>query len=527
MAEQKYNKSLVVVIAAIASTGGLLFGFDTGVISGALPFLRESWNLTTGQIEWITTAALVGAVIGAMSSGRLTDIFGRKKVIIVTSLIFALGSVLTGASPSSGFLSFSRIILGVAIGVSSFTVPLYIAEIAPTKIRGALVSSFQLMITIGILVSYFSDQAFANEANPDSWRWMFYVGVFPAAILFTGMIFLPESPRWLMGNKRREQGIRVLRKVEHPDLIEASIARIDAEIKKEEEQVTRWTEVFKPWLRNALIIAVGIMFVQQFVGINTIIYYAPTVFLIAGFEGAKAAITATISVGVINVLSTVVSMSVIDKIGRRKLYFIGLSGMCVALAALGFFFLSSGEVGGGMRYMIVGSVLVYIFFFAISLGPLGWLMISEVFPLKVRGLGMSIGSLSNWLFNALVTFTFLKLAWMFTGMGMGTEIVRAKTEAELTKQQIEVLEQYKIAPGTDIQEVSEIINTTDIPEEDLAAIEKEYEINPNPSGSFFAYAVVAILGILWGLRYIPETKGISLEEIEEHWRKGGKPSDIK
>ena len=527
MAEKKYNKNLVIVIVAIASTGGLLFGFDTGVISGALPFLRQSWGLDTGQLELITTAVLIGAVLGAMSSGRLTDIFGRKKVIIVTSVIFALGSILTGASPSPGFLIFARIVLGIAIGVSSFTVPLYIAEIAPTKVRGALVSSFQLMITIGILASYFSDQALANEADPFSWRWMFYVGVFPAIILFVGMFFLPESPRWLMGNGRREEGIRVLRKVEAPELVEDSIKRIEAEIKKEEQQVTKWTELFKPWLRNALIIAVGIMLVQQFVGINTIIYYAPTVFLIAGFEGAKAAIAATIIVGVVNVLSTVVSMAVIDKIGRRKLYFIGLSGMAVALAALGFFFLFRENLGEGMRFMIVGSILVYIFFFAISLGPLGWLMISEVFPLKVRGLGMSIGSLSNWLFNAIVAFTFLKIAWGFTGIGIGSEIIREKADAELTTEEVKVLEQYRIQAGTDLREVRDVISTQEIPEEDMAAIQAQYEIDPNPAGSFFLYAGIAILGIIWGLRFIPETKGVSLEEIEEHWRRGGKPSDIQ
>jgi sugar porter (SP) family MFS transporter len=527
MTEQKYNKSLVVVIAAIASTGGLLFGFDTGVISGALPFLERSWNLTTDQQEWIVTALLLGAVAGAMSSGRLTDIFGRKKIIIITSLIFAVGSILAGASPTLGYLAISRVILGIAIGISSFTVPMYIAEISPTKIRGAMVSSFQLMITIGILVSYFSDQAFANEANPYSWRWMFYVGVIPAIILFIGMIFLPESPRWLMGNNKREKGIKVLRKVEHPDLVEESIKRIDAEIEKEKQAVTNWTELFKPWLRNALIIAVGIMLVQQFVGINTIIYYAPTVFLIAGFEGAKAAITATISVGVINVLSTVVSMAVIDKIGRRKLYFIGLTGMAIALAALGFFFLFRENLGEGMRFMIVGSVLVYIFFFAISLGPLGWLMISEVFPLKVRGLGMSIGSLSNWLFNALVAFTFLKIAWGFTGLGIGSEIVREKIDPELSTDQIQVLEQYEISSESNIEDVVNIVSKDDIPEEDMAAFEAAYDIKPNPAGSFFIYSVIAVLGILWGLRFIPETKGVSLEEIEEHWRKGSKPSDIK
>lgn len=523
--EKKYNKYLVVVIVAIASTGGLLFGFDTGVISGALPFLEQSWDLTTEQQEWIVTALLIGAILGAMSSGRLTDIFGRKKIIIITSFIFAIGSLMAGASPSLGFLAVSRIVLGIAIGISSFTVPMYIAEISPTKIRGALVSSFQLMITIGILASYFSDQAFADEANPFSWRWMFYVGVIPAIILFVGMIFLPESPRWLMGAGRREEGIKVLRKVESPDLVEASIKRIDNEIKKEKEAVTNWTELFKPWMRNALIIAVGIMLVQQFVGINTIIYYAPTVFLIAGFEGARAAIAATIIVGVVNVLSTVVSMAVIDKVGRRKLYFIGLTGMAIALTALGFFFLNREGLGEGMRYMIVGSILVYIFFFAISLGPLGWLMISEVFPLKVRGLGMSIGSLSNWLFNALVAFTFLKIAWAFTGPGM--EIVREKADAQLTTDQTRVLEQYEIPAGSELNAVVDVVSRDDIPAEDMAAIEAAYDVKPNPAGSFFLYAAIAVLGIIWGLRYIPETKGVSLEEIEEHWRQGGKPSDIK
>ena len=472
------NKALVVLIAAIASTGGLLFGFDTGVISGALPFLRESWNLTTSQQEWITTAALIGAVAGAVGSGRLTDMFGRKKVIIAAAIIFALGAILTGAASSPGFLAASRIVLGVAIGVSSFTVPLYIAEISPTRSRGAFVSSFQLMITIGIVVSYFSDLAFADESNPFSWRWMFYVGVFPAIILLAGMIFLPESPRFLIGKGKEEKGRKVLRMVESHDLVEVSIQKIKDDLKSDMENNVTWREIFKPWLRPALIIAIFIMFFQQFVGINTVIYYAPTIFIIAGFEGAGAAIAATISVGILNVLTTVLSMSLIDKVGRRKLYFFGLIGMCISLLALGTFFLYKDSLGDSLKYIVVASVLVYVFFFAISLGPLGWLIISEVFPLKVRGLGMSIGSLSNWFFNAIVTFTFLKLAWMFTAPGM--EIIN------------------KTADGS----------TTD----------------PNPAGAFFVYAFVAILGIIWGIRYIPETKGISLEAIEDHWRQGKKPN---
>ncbi len=476
----KNNKALVIVIAAIASTGGLLFGFDTGVISGALPFLKSSWGgMSSGQQELITAAVLIGAVLGALGAGRITDIIGRKKVILITSLIFAAGSILTGAAPSIGFLIGSRIVLGIAIGISSFTVPLYISEISPTKIRGALVSSFQLMITIGIVASYFSDLAFADESNPYSWRWMFYVGIFPAIILFVGMIFLPETPRFLIGKGREEEGRKVLSKIEDPENVASAFRDIKTEIEKDKESVG-YAELFKKTWRIPLLIAVGIMFVQQFVGINTVIYYAPTIFIISGFGGAKAAIAATVSVGIVNVLSTVVSMSVIDKLGRRKLYFIGLIGMAIALAALGTFFLLKDSLGASLKWVTVGTVLVYIFFFAISLGPLGWLIISEIFPTRVRGVGMSIGALSNWFFNAIVAYTFLKLAWLFTAPGM------------------------------------EIINNGDVAHPD-----------PNPAGSFFVYAGVALLGILWGWKFIPETKGVSLEKIEEHWRSGKMPNELK
>ena len=481
--DKKQSKTHVIVIAAIASTGGLLFGFDTGVISGARPFLKQSWDLTTNEQEIITTAVLVGAVLGALGSGRITDIVGRKKVILATSLIFAAGSILTGAASSMMFLAASRIILGIAIGISSFAVPLYIAEISPTKMRGALVSSFQLMITIGIVVSYFSDLAFADESNPFSWRWMFYVGVFPAAVLFIGMLFLPETPRFLIGKGKEEEGRKVLEMVEDPALVDSAVAKIKEEINIDDKSIG-YRELFSKTWRIPLFIAIGIMFIQQFVGINTVIYYAPTIFLIAGFEGARAAIIATISVGLINVGATIVAMFLIDKIGRRKLYFIGLVGMMIALTALGGFFFFKDMLGDNLKWVTVGTVLIYIAFFAISLGPLGWLIISEIFPLKIRGVGMSVGALSNWFFNGIVAFTFLKLAWLFTGEGM-----------EITK--------------TVIEDGKEVIKH-----------------DPNPAGAFLLYACVAVFGIFWGLKYIPETKGVSLEKIEEHWRAGKSPNEL-
>ncbi len=476
-------KFRVIIIAVIAATGGLLFGFDTGVISGALPFLRESWDLSTGQQEWITTAVLIGAFAGAFFGGRFTDLLGRKKIIIVASIIFAVGSILCGAAANSTILVISRIVIGVAIGISSIAVPLYISEISPAQYRGALVSSFQLMITIGIVASYFSDLAFADEANPFSWRWMFYVGLFPALILFIGMIFMPETPRWLLSKGRTSEGESVLAKVEKAEEFETSLNNIRKEIEKD-KSAARFRDIFSKTWRIPVFIAIGIMFVQQFVGINTVIYYAPTIFLFAGFTGAKAAIAATVSVGIVNVLSTVLSMFLIDRIGRRKLYFIGLVGMCISLISLGTSFFLKDTLGDALSWATVASVLVYIIFFAISLGPLGWLIISEIFPTKYRGVGVSIGAFSNWFFNAIVAFTFLKLAWLFTGDGM-----------EITKEVV----------------VDGISKT---------------QTDPNPGGAFLLYAAIAVIGIIWGIKYIPETKGKSLEHIEDHWREGKSAKEL-
>jgi sugar porter (SP) family MFS transporter len=339
---------------------------------------------------------------------------------------------------------------------------MYIAEIAPTKQRGALVSSFQLLITIGIFVSYLSDYGFAlDETNLEAWRPMFLVGIIPAIILLIGMMTLPETPRFLISKGKEKKGREILERLEEPALVEPTISKMKQEIELDKESGSSWKEIFSPYLRTSLFIAIGIMFVQQFVGINTVIYYSPIIFENAGFEGKTAAIAASVSVGVVNVLFTIVSMAVIDKIGRRKLYFIGTAGIVVSLAALGILFAFQETLGDAMKWFTIAFVLLYIIFFAISLGPLGWLILSEIFPLKVRGIGMSIGALSNWLFNAIVTFTFLSLINLLTA-----------------------------------------------------------------TGAFLLYAAVGVFGLIWGYKYIPETKGITLEEIEEHWRKGSKPRDI-
>ena len=449
-------------MASVAATGGLLFGFDTGVISGAQNFLQDpaGWGVSDSQLEWITTAVLVGAVLGAAFSGRVADLLGRKKVILYTAMIFAVGAIWTGAAGSVSSLVTGRMVIGVAIGVASFTVPLYISEVSPAGNRGSLVSLNQLMIAIGILVSYISDYLIANDANPYSWRWMFYVGVFPALVLFIGMIFLPETPRWLIKKGLAEKGRKILSKVERPELVDKAIRDIHLDILRESE-TAGWRGLFKPWLRNPLMIAVGIMFFQQMTGINTIIYYSPRIFRIAGIESNALTILPSVILGIFIVICTVISVLIIDRVGRRPLFFVGLSGMVAGLIGIGLAFHFEEQLGDSLKYIAMICMLFYVGFFSVSLGPLGWLILSEVFPLKVRGIGMSMGSLSNWLFNGVIAFTFLKL-------------VNALT----------------------------------------------------PSGAFWLYALLGIIALIWGYRYIPETKGVTLEQIEEHWRKRRPPAAL-
>jgi sugar porter (SP) family MFS transporter len=463
MEKKKWNRKYVIIIAAVAATGGFLFGFDAGVISGAVNFLQDpkGWGLTDSQIEWVTTGVLFGAIIGAGVSGRLTDILGRKKVILAAAVIFCGGALYTGMA--SGFLSLfiGRIFLGIAVGTASFSVPLYLSEISPTKMRGALVTLNQLMIATGGKVSYLSDFLIANDADPFCWRWMFLVGFFPSFFMLVGMFFLPETPRWLISKGFEEKGHAILKKVEEPGLVEESIRKIKADIAIASESAS-YKELFKPWLRNALIIAVGIMFFQQACGINTIIYYSPKIFKMAGIQSNTMTIVPSLITAVFVLAATVLSISLIDKIGRRKIFFYGLSGMFITLIGTGLAFYFESQLGDNLVYFALVTILLYNSFFAFSLGPLGWLIISEVFPLKVRGAGMSIGSLTNWIVNAIVAFTFLKL-----------------------------------------------VNAL------------------SPAGAFWVYAAVSIAALIWGYYYIPETKGVSLEQIEDHWRAGKSPRELR
>lgn len=476
MKKDTYQPGLIYVIGIIAAMGGLLFGFDTGVISGAIPFFQQDFQIDDGFVEIITSAGLVGAILGALFSGKLTDRIGRRKIILIAAVIFIVGALGSGIAPTVWTLVIARLVLGVAIGISSYSVPLYLAEIAPTKIRGTLVSLFQLMVTIGILLSYISDLYFADEADISCWRPMFYVCAIPAVILFVGIIFLPETPRWLFSNGRPEESLKILKRIESEQNALDSYQQMQEEVQKSSEtEKTGWKELWKPWLRIPVIIAVGIMFFQQFVGINTVIYYSPKIFLMAGFDGAVAAIWASVGVGVVTVIFSLVSVYFIDRLGRRKLYFLGMSGMMISLFLLGLCFAFHEQLAG-YQWTYIVCMFCYVAFFSISIGPLGWLIISEIFPQKVRGVGASLGSLACWFFNAAVAFSFFKIVRLLT------------------------------VPGTEIMLNGENLG--------------------NPMGAFWFYGLIAFLAIVWGYRFIPETKGVSLENIEDFWRKGGKPKEL-
>jgi len=401
-ASRRDHSRSVLLIAATAALCGLLFGYDTGVISGALLFLKKDFNLSALVQGVVTSAVLAGAALGAGFSGRLADRFGRRRMILAIAALFLAASLVTSLAPSVGWLIAGRIMVGLAIGVCSYTGPLYISEISPAKNRGALVSLNQLLITVGILVSYLTDYLLANGEH---WRWMFGLAAFPAVILGIGMWFLPESPRWLMTQGLREQARSILLRVRTADEANRELDAIESE---EHGVEAGWSELLAPGYRAALMIGVGLAIFQQITGINTIIYYAPTIFQLAGFGSAAQAILATAGVGAVNVIMTVVSVWLLDRVGRRPLLLTGIAGMIASLTVLGFVF-TLGSHSAALGELAVVSVMVYVGSFAISLGPIFWLLISEIYPLRIRGAAMGVATMANWGFNLLVALTFLVL----------------------------------------------------------------------------------------------------------------------
>ncbi len=408
----------VYVVALVGALGGALFGYDTGAISGAILYLKQQFSLSAGLQEVVTSIALAGATIGALIGGKLADRYGRRRVIIANAMMFLAGSIGTALAQSVPWLIAGRLFIGSAIGIASFVAPLYLSEMAPAAIRGSLVSLNQVALTGGILVSYLVDYAFAYPAG---WHWMFGLGAVPALALAIGIVLMPASPRWLIMQGRREEARHVLQRIRRAG------ASVDAELDEIAGGLTRqqggFAALLRPALRMPLIIGVVLAALQQVTGINTVIYYAPTIFQFAGLGSAEVAIFATIGVGIVNVLATLVAVWLIDRVGRRPLLLVGEAGMMASLIVLGAGFLWHGQ-GGLTAWITAASLMTYVGFFAIGLGPVFWLLISEIYPLRVRGTAMSVATAVNWVINLLVALTFLSLVglvgrsatfWIYAG----------------------------------------------------------------------------------------------------------------
>jgi sugar porter (SP) family MFS transporter len=382
--------------------GGLLFGYDTGVVSGAILFIQEELGTTPFLEGLIVSSLLIGAMVGAAGCGPLSDAIGRRKVIVIAAVIFGVGAIGAALAPNAAVLIFFRFVLGLAVGTASLTVPLYLSEMAPTRIRGAVSSLNQLMIVTGILVAYLVN---ASLASAGAWRWMFGLALIPSLALLVGIFFMPETPRWLVSRDREEEAREVLRLNRDEATAEHDLKQI-MEIEEAEEGGLR--ELLARWVRPMIVVGIGLAIFQQITGINTIVYYAPTTLTNVGY-GAAGAIYANVIIGVVMVLMTLVAIRLIDRIGRKPLLLGGLVGMVASLAVLGIFSLllpQPSSPSDPAAIITLVCLATYIASFAATWGPVVWVMLPEIFPLKVRGTAMATGTVLLWGANYVVSQTF-------------------------------------------------------------------------------------------------------------------------
>ncbi len=384
--------------AAIAGLGGLLFGYDTGVIAGALLFIKHDFHLGSFAQGLVVAAVPIGAVGGAAIAGPAADSYGRRLMILLAAGVFIVGALGSATAPNVDVLVLARVVIGVAIGLASAAAPVYISEVAPPESRGRLVSFFQLAVTIGILVAYLVGLAFSAS---EAWRWMLGLGCVPALALAFGMLRMPQSPRWLVmtGDDFAARATLAKIRVDDPDTIDRELEEIKESI---DEKPGAWSELLEPVVKAALLVGVGLAILQQVTGINTVIYYAPTIVEFTGVNSSAGSILAAVGVGIINVGMTVMAMRLLDRAGRRTLLMIGVSGMVISLSTLGAAFIGGGASTFASIVAIV-SLMVYVASFAISLGPIFWLLNAEIYPLGVRSKAAGVGTMANWTFNFIVS----------------------------------------------------------------------------------------------------------------------------
>lgn len=436
----------VVLTAAIAGLGGLLFGYDTGVIAGALLFIKGDFDLGSFAQGLVVAAVPIGAVFGAAYAGPAADRYGRRVMILAAAAVFIVGALASAAAPGVEVLVAARIVIGVAIGLASAAAPVYISEVAPPESRGRLVSFFQLAVTIGILVAYLVGLAFDGI---EGWRWMLGLGCVPALGLAFGMLRMPQSPRWLVmtGDDFAARATLAKIRVDDPDTIDRELEEIRESV---EEKPGSWSELLQPVVKAALVVGVGLAILQQVTGINTVIYYAPTIVEFTGVNSSAGSILAAVGVGIINVAFTILALRLLDRAGRRTLLMIGVSGMVVSLFALGAAFSGNGT-STLASVVAIGSLMVYVASFAISLGPIFWLLNAEIYPLSVRSKAAGVGTMANWTFNFIVSLTFLLLIealgrsgafWFYGCIGILTLVFCWKLVPETKGKHLEEIQAY-------------------------------------------------------------------------------------
>lgn len=458
-------KPVVYFIGLTGALAGLLFGLDVGVISGAQHFIEKDFGIGDSDIELIVSALLWGAVFGTLISGILSSHFGRRRTILVSAVIFVAGALCCAAAPDEHFLMAARFFLGIAVGVASFTAPLYLSEISPQTVRGSMISMYQLMITLGIVLAFLSNTWLASYATfggvtGGHWRIMLGVIAIPAAVMFAGVLLLPESPRWLFLKGRKDDAVAVFKRMRLEDAeITAEIHEIEesAKIRQNGFQMLRDNANF----RRVIGLGIGLQIIQQLTGINVVMYYAPKIFALAGFEDVTEQMWGTVIVGVTNVLATFIAIAFVDRLGRKPIMHAGFAVMGAALVTVGLLFNCDITKNPQLGYPAIAALLVFIVGFAMSAGPIVWVICSEIYPLAGRDLGVTFSTATNWITNAIVGMTFLSL---ISGIGGGN--------------------------------------------------------------TFLLYGGMNALFIVFFVLFVPETKGVSLESIEQKLLGGARLRNI-
>ncbi|AJI75146.1 MFS transporter, sugar porter family protein [Francisella philomiragia subsp. philomiragia ATCC 25015] len=447
--QQKSPKLYVTIIVAVAAIGGLLFGFDTSIIAGATPFIQKDFLASHWQLEMVVSFCVLGAFFGALASGYFTDKFGRKRVMIATSLLFIIGTLIASLAPDIATLVIGRFMLGAAIGVASYAVPLFIAEVAPASKRGSLVLWNGAFLTGGQVIAFIVDYCLTSSG---SWRIMIATGLVPAIMLFIGMCFMPYSPKWLFSKGRKHEARETLAKIRET---QQDVSKELLAIQNNLQTTTKlkFSAIFNKKVRPVLYIGLALGIFQQFFGINTVMYYGPYIMENIGFDGNEMQMLMTLSLGLVNFIATIITIIFIDKLGRRKFLLIG-SAMA-ALSLFSMIYLLNNVTSSTVAILALICLLIYIVGYCISVGSLFWLIISEIFPLNVRGSAMSFVASIQWLANFVVAATFLTI---LTKLGV--------------------------------------------------------------SFTFGIYACVASLAFIVTYLFVPETKGVDLETIENNLNKG-------